>query len=258
MATSETSADAHRVASAPSSSPKVSIVVPAFNEASRIGDSIQKIEDFLGKLPFGSEVVVVDDGSSDATSDIVRRLKFPGLRLITNDVNHGKGFAVQMGVLAATGEYVLFSDADLSAPIEEFDKLLQAAESQRADVVIGSRAVDRSFIQIHQTRVRELGGILFNRMVRLLLGLNIYDTQCGFKLFRREKIRPVFEKLRITGFGFDPELLFLASRAGLKILEIPVRWSHAEGSKIRFLRDGIRMFTDLVRIRWNAIRGRYS
>ena len=258
MATSETSSDAHRVASAPSSSPKVSIVVPAFNEASRIGDSIQKIEEFLGKLPFGTEVVVVDDGSSDDTADIVSRLKFPGLRLIRNDVNHGKGFAVRMGVLAATGQYVLFSDADLSAPIEELDKLLLAAQSQHADVVIGSRAVDRSFIEIHQTRTRELGGILFNRMVRLLLGLNIYDTQCGFKLFRREKIRPVFEKLTITGFGFDPELLFLASRAGLKILEIPVRWSHAEGSKIRFLRDGLRMFTDLVQIRWNSITGRYS
>jgi glycosyltransferase involved in cell wall biosynthesis len=258
MATSDTSADAHRVASTPSSSPKVSVVVPAFNEASRIGDSIQKIENFLGKLPFGSELVIVDDGSSDDTSDIVRRLTFPGLRLIRNDVNHGKGFAVQMGVLAAAGEYVLFSDADLSAPIEELDKLLQAAESQHADVVIGSRALDRSFIKIHQTRTREVGGILFNRMVRILLGLNIHDTQCGFKLFRREKIRPVFEKLTIIGFGFDPELLFLASRAGLKILEIPVRWSHAEGSKIRFLRDGIRMFTDLVRIRWNAIRGRYS
>ena len=258
MATSETSADAQRVAGAPPVAPKLSIVVPAFNEASRIGDSIQKIESFLERLPFETEVIVVDDGSSDETAGVVSRLQFKGLRLIRKDVNHGKGFAVRTGVLAAAGEYVLFSDADLSAPIEELGKLLSAAQAQNADVVVGSRAVDRSLIAIHQSRVRELGGILFNLMVRLLLGLNIQDTQCGFKLFKREKILPVFEKLTIVGFGFDPELLFLASRAGLKILEIPVRWSHAEGSKIRFLRDGIRMFTDLVQIRWNSISGRYS
>jgi glycosyltransferase involved in cell wall biosynthesis len=258
MATSETSAEVHRVAKVPSSSPKVSIVVPAFNEAVRIGESVRKIQAFLGRLPFNTEVLIIDDGSADETSSIVTGAAFPGLRLIRNEMNHGKGYAVRMGALLSTGEYVLFSDADLSAPIEELEKLLTAAETQNADVVIGSRAMDRSFISIHQSRVRELGGILFNRMVRLFLGLDIQDTQCGFKLFKREKIRPVFEKLTIWGFGFDPELLFLASRAGLKILEIPVRWSHAEGSKIRFLRDGIRMFTDLVQIRWNSIRGRYS
>jgi glycosyltransferase involved in cell wall biosynthesis len=258
MATSETSAEVHRVAKVPSSSPKVSIVVPAFNEAVRIGDSVRKIEAFLAQLPFDSEVLIVDDGSSDETSSIVKGLGFARLRLIRNEKNHGKGFAVRMGTFLASGEYVLFSDADLSAPIDELEKLLYAAETQGADVVIGSRAVDRSLIAIHQSRVREVGGILFNRMVRLFLGLDIHDTQCGFKLFKREKIRPVFEKLTIWGFGFDPELLFLASRAGLKIKEVPVRWSHAEGSKIRFLRDGVRMFTDLVQIRWNSIRGRYS
>jgi glycosyltransferase involved in cell wall biosynthesis len=258
MATSETSAEGHRVTAGPSSSPKVSIVVPAFNEAIRIGDSIRKIEEFLGRLSFATEVLVVDDGSRDETAAIVGRLAFPGLRVIRNETNHGKGFAVKTGTLAAAGEYVLFSDADLSAPIDELEKLLSAAEAQNADVVIGSRAVDRSLIAIHQSRVREVGGILFNQMVRLFLGLDIQDTQCGFKLFKREKIQPVFEKLTIWGFGFDPELLFLASRAGLKILEVPVRWSHADGSKIRFLRDGLRMFTDLAQIRWNSIRGRYS
>jgi glycosyltransferase involved in cell wall biosynthesis len=258
MATSETSAEAHRVANDPSSSPKVSIVVPAYNEATRIGDSIRKIEEFLATLPYKTEVLVVDDGSRDETSAIVSQLEFPGLRLMKQEQNHGKGFAVRIGTMAAVGEYVLFSDADLSAPIEELTRLLAAAESQNADVVIGSRAVDRSMIQIHQSRTRELGGIVFNVMVRVLLGLNLKDTQCGFKLFKREKIQPVFEKLTITGFGFDPELLFLASRSGLKILEVPVRWSHAEGSKIRFLRDGVRMFTDLVQIRWNSITGRYS
>jgi glycosyltransferase involved in cell wall biosynthesis len=258
MATSETSAEVNRVVKVPSSSPKVSIVIPAFNEAVRIGDSLRKIEEFLVRLPFDTEVLIVDDGSSDETSPIVKGVGFSRLRLIRNETNHGKGFAVRMGTLAATGEYVLLSDADLSAPIEEMEKLLAAAETQNADVVIGSRAMNRSLIEIHQSRKRELGGILFNRMVRLFLGLDIHDTQCGFKLFKREKIHPVFEKLTIWGFGFDPELLFLADRAGLKILEIPVRWSHADGSKIRFLRDGIRMFTDLIQIRWNSIRGRYS
>lgn len=258
MATSETSAGVQRVAIDPLNSPKVSIVVPAYNEAIRIGDSIRKIEEFRIRLPFNTEVLIVDDGSRDDTSAIVQKLGFSGLRLIRNETNHGKGFAVQMGALLSTGEYVLVSDADLSAPIEELEKLLSAAEGQNAAVVIGSRAVDRSMITIHQSRVRELGGILFNRMVRLFLGLDLYDTQCGFKLFKREKIRPMFEKLTIWGFGFDPELLFLASRAGLKILEVPVRWSHADGSKIRFLRDGLRMFADLLQIRWNSIRGRYS
>ena len=163
-----------------------------------------------------------------------------------------------MGVLAATGEYVLFSDADLSAPIEQLEKLLDAAQSQQADVVIGSRAVDRSYIEKHQSRGREVGGIIFNLMVRSILWLRIHDTQCGFKLFKRAKSRLVFEKMTITGFGFDPELLFLASRARLKILELPVRWSHAEGSKIRFMRDSVRMFSDLLRIRWNQVTGRYS
>jgi dolichyl-phosphate beta-glucosyltransferase len=125
-------------------------------------------------------------------------------------------------------------------------------------VVIGSRALDRGLIERHQSRMRETGGIIFNKMVRLFLGLDLHDTQCGFKLFRREPIVPVFHKLTIWGFGFDPELLFLAHRSGLTIREVPVRWSHAEGSKIRFLRDGTRMFTDLVRIRWNSMKGMYS
>jgi glycosyltransferase involved in cell wall biosynthesis len=248
MATSETSA-------API---KVSIVVPAFNEASRIGESLRKIEEFLKRVPWSAEIVIVDDGSTDKTAAIVSEATIPGLRLIRSEKNHGKGHAVRAGVLDARGDYVIFSDADLSAPIEELQKLLTAAETQSADVVIGSRAVDRSFIEKHQSRGREVGGIIFNRIVRIVLGLKIHDTQCGFKMFRRQKIRPVFEKMTIEGFGFDPELLFLASKAGLKILEIPVRWSHAEGSKIRFMRDSVRMFTDLLQIRWNHLSGRYS
>jgi glycosyltransferase involved in cell wall biosynthesis len=188
----------------------------------------------------------------------VEEWAFEGLRLLRNETNHGKGYSVRQGVLASTGEFVLFSDADLSAPIEEVEKLLNAAGKYGADIVVGSRALDRSLIGRHQPRFRESGGILFNVMVRLVLGLDIEDTQCGFKLFRRERVLEVFRRQMTQGFGFDPEVLFLAARRDLKIVEIPVRWNHAEGSKIRFVQDGLRMFLDLVRIRWNYMRGKYS
>src|SRR4030095_6233953 len=212
---------------------------------SRIGESLRKIETFLKGVRWTWEILVVDDGSRDKTAEAVAGMQIPGLRLLCNRENRGKGYAVKCGVLASRGEYVIFSDADLSAPIDQLQKLLAAAENQSADIVIGSRAVDRSFIEKNQSRGREVGGIIFNRIVRIVLGLKIHDTQCGFKLFRRDKVFPVFEKMTIEGFGFDPELLFLASKAGLKTLEIPVRWSHAEDSKIRFMRDSVRMFTDL-------------
>ena len=240
------------------SQPTVSIVIPAFNEAARIGDSIRKIDEFVRQSPISFELIVVDDGSSDDTVAIINQFPMKELRLIRNHQNQGKGYTVRDGVLAATGKYVLFTDADLSAPIGEMTKLLDVARNEDADVVIGSRAVDRSYIEKHQTHFREFGGIVFNRMVRVLLGLNLHDTQCGFKLFNREKSKPIFEKQTTNGFGFDPELLFLARRHGLRIRETSVRWSHAEGSKVKFLRDGPRMFLDLVRIRWNALTGRYS
>jgi glycosyltransferase involved in cell wall biosynthesis len=258
MATSESSAEPRGDAAGNAVAPQVSIVVPAFNEAARIGDSLRRIQAFLREMPWSAEVLVVDDGSHDGTADVVEAMHFPGLRLIRNGINRGKGYSVKSGVLSSVGEYVIFSDADLSAPIEELQKLLRAAQEQSADVAIGSRAINRALIEKHQSRGRELGGIVYNLMVRTILWLRIHDTQCGFKLFRRARIIPVFEKMTITGFGFDPELLFLAARARLKIVEIPVRWSHAEGSKIRFMRDSVRMFSDLLRIRWNQITGRYS
>ena len=238
--------------------PTVSIVVPAFNEAARIGNSIEKIVAFAEHSPLSLDVLVVDDGSSDSTAEVIRRYEGQLVRLIRNGENHGKGYSVRQGMLNATGTYVIFTDADLSAPIDELQKLFDVAVCDNADVVIGSRAVDRRYIEKHQSTGRELGGIVFNKMVRILLGLDLHDTQCGFKLFQRERTKPIFEKQTILGFGFDPEVLFLAARAGLKIREVPVRWSHAEGSKIRFLRDGVRMFFDLVQIRWNWIIGRYS
>ena len=204
------------------------------------------------------EVIVVDDGSTDDTPGVVRRSKLKGLRFIQNPRNQGKGFSVRNGVLAAGGNYVLFTDADLSAPIEELPKLLNIALTENADIVIGSRAVDRTYIEKHQSRSRELGGIAFNFMVRSFLGLRLQDTQCGFKLFHRQNSRRIFEKQTTAGFGFDPELLFLAKRQGLKIREVPVRWSHAEGSKVQFMKHATVMFLDLIRIRWNALTGKYS
>jgi glycosyltransferase involved in cell wall biosynthesis len=258
MGTSETSAVRGVVPIEGEPPPMLSIVVPAFNEAARIGDSIRKIDAFMRQSPFSFELIVVDDGSGDNTTAIVKEAQAKDLRLLRNERNHGKGYTVRQGVLAALGEYVLFTDADLSAPIEEANKLLEIAINERADVVIGSRAIDRKYIDKHQSPGRELGGIIFNFVVRLLLGLRLHDTQCGFKLFHRQRSRRIFEQQTTEGFGFDPELLFLAKRNGLSIREAPVRWSHAEGSKVRFMRDGLRMFTDLVRIRWNAIIGRYS
>jgi glycosyltransferase involved in cell wall biosynthesis len=238
--------------------PVVSVVVPAFNEAGRIGDSIKKIDAFIQHSPLTFEVIVVDDGSTDNTAEIVRDCRIKGVRLVQNYRNQGKGYTVRHGVLAASGEYVLFTDADLSAPIEELNKLLDVAINEGADIVIGSRGLDRKYIEKHQSRFREFGGKVFNLMVRAFLGLRLHDTQCGFKLFRRERSRRIFEQQTTYGFGFDPELLFLAKRNGLMIRETPVRWRHAEGSKVNFVRDSVRMFLDLVRIRWNAIIGRYS
>jgi glycosyltransferase involved in cell wall biosynthesis len=258
MEASESSVGTGFIASEDGGKPMVSIVVPAFNEAGRIAESVRKIESFIHQSPLWVELIVVDDGSTDNTAEVVRSLNANGLRLLRNNENHGKGYTVRQGMLAAKGKYVLFTDADLSAPIEELNKLLDIAVREGADIVIGSRNLDRGYIEKHQSRLREFGGMVFNLMVRLLLGLRLHDTQCGFKLFHRERSRRLFEELTTFGFGFDPELLFLAKRNGLTIREAPVRWSHAEGSKVKFFRDGVRMFLDLVRIRWNAIAGRYA
>lgn len=218
---------------------------------------MQRIARYLERAKLAADVIVVDDGSADGTAPIVETHLGLSLRVIRNRVNHGKGYSVRQGVLAATGTWVLFTDADLSAPIEELDKLLSVAKTGDADIVIGSRGLDRRTIQLHQSRAREVGGAVFNKMVQLLLGLRIVDTQCGFKLFHRERTRWIFEKQTRTGFGFDPEILFLAKRRGLRVREVPVLWSHAEGSKIRFPDDAIRMFLDLLHIRWNSLTGRY-
>lgn len=242
-----------------SSAVEVSIVIPAFNEAKRISSTLAHVVFFFQSQNNSFEVVVVDDGSTDATAEAVSiaALANPDIRLVRNERNRGKGYTVRHGVLEAVGEIVLFTDADLSAPIEESPKLIDPIRSGTLDVTIGSRAVNRNLIGIHQPWLREQSGKIFNRLVRMILGLPFADTQCGFKAFRRKPMLPVFERLDILGFGFDPELLYVATLRRLRIGEIPVRWDHVAGSKVSFLSDSLRMFFDLLRIRWNHFTGCY-
>ncbi|MGA8011596.1 MAG: dolichyl-phosphate beta-glucosyltransferase [Candidatus Acidiferrales bacterium] len=241
--------------------PELSIIVPAYNEEQRLGRALARIREYFASRPAGVaglEIIVVDDGSTDQTARIARDWthEMPFLRLVSNGENRGKGYSVRHGMLEASGRIALFTDADLSSPIEESEKLLSAIRAGN-DVAIGSRALDRSLIFARQARFREVAGIIFNGFVRLFTGLAIHDTQCGFKAFVREPCRVIFEQQRIEGFGFDPEILFLARRHGLRTAEVPVRWAHDPGTKVRVLRDSLLMFGDLVYIRWNWLLGRY-
>lgn len=235
--------------------PFLSIVVPAYNEERRIGSTLERLRQFAAREPYSIELIVVDDGSTDRTIETVS--EFPCFRLVRNDRNHGKGFTVRHGVLEARGEFVLFSDADLSTPIEEVDKLLSALQTSSADCAVGSRALQRELIGIHQPLFRDMGGRFFNLLVRFFTGLKLHDTQCGFKLFRRSSTRKALELMHVEGFGFDPELLFLIVRFGGKVVEVPVRWNDHPATKVRFLRDSTRMVADLIAIRWRAFRGEY-
>jgi dolichyl-phosphate beta-glucosyltransferase len=242
-------------------SPELSIVIPAYNEEARLPRAFVLIRDYLSSRGMGAEqaeIIVVDDGSKDTTAQIVQEWsrQLPLLRLVSNGQNRGKGYSVRHGMLEARGRVALFTDADLSAPIEEADKLFAALKAGN-EVAIGSRALDRSLISTHQSRLRELAGMIFNGFVRFFTGLPFHDTQCGFKAFLSEPSRIVFEQQRIERFGFDPEILFLARRHGLRAVEIPVRWAHDPATKVHVVRDSLLMFGDLVVIRWNWLLGRY-
>ncbi len=238
----------------------VSIVIPAYNEEERLLSTLEAVLKYLRKKQdLSAEVLVVNDGSSDSTHDIAQ--SFAGrevtVRVIDNPGNRGKGYSVRHGVMESSGDWVLFSDADLSAPIEEFDKLLWEVRRQDADVAIGSRAVDRSLIGVHQSVFRENAGRIFNLLMRIVTGLPFSDTQCGFKLFSKKAAREVFSRQRIERFGFDAEVLFIARQRGFKIIEVPVRWNHVEGTKVSMFGDSLNMFLDLVRIRANQFKGLY-
>ena len=237
----------------------LSIIIPSYNEEARLPETLQRIAEYLPTLGLRTEVLVVDDGSIDRTATVAEsfRGKLSGLRVLSNGTNRGKGYSVRHGMLESQGDMVLFTDADLSAPIEESDKLITAL-SNGYDVAIGSRAMDRSLISTHQSIFREFAGIIFNKIVRIVLRLPFVDTQCGFKAFRRERTQIIFEQQRIEGFGFDPELLYLARHHGLRAIEIPVRWGHSPATKVSMLGDSLKMFADIFTIRWNAMSGRYA
>jgi glycosyltransferase involved in cell wall biosynthesis len=240
-----------------SSSPDLSVVIPSYNEELRLPTTLDRIAGYLQSYRGTAEVLVVDDGSKDRTAAVAEsyRGKIPSLRVVSNGVNRGKGYSVRRGVQEARGRIALFTDADLSAPIEEAGKLIAALENN--DVAIGSRAMDRSLITVHESPFREFAGIIFNKIVRIILWLPFVDTQCGFKAFRRENCAVIFEQQRIERFGFDPELLYLARHHGLRTVEIPVRWGHSAATKVSMLRDSVQMFFDVFTIRWNALTGCY-
>ena len=238
--------------------PDLSIIIPSYNEELRLPGTLECLAEYLPTLGLRTEVLVVDDGSRDRTAAVAEsfRGKISGLRVLSNGRNRGKGYSVRHGMLEANGSIVLFTDADLSAPIEESDKLITALK-EGYDVAIGSRALNRSLISTRESLFREFAGIVFNKIVRLILRLPFVDTQCGFKAFQRGRCQIIFEQQRIEGFGFDPELLYLARHHGLRAIEIPVRWGHSPDTKVSMLRDSLKMFVDIFVIRWNATSGRY-
>ncbi|PYX01317.1 MAG: glycosyl transferase [Acidobacteria bacterium] len=236
-----------------------SFVIPAYNESARIGATLERVLNYIGQQKTHTEIIVVNDGSRDNTAQIVRQFaqQYPALRLLENPGNRGKGYSVRNGMLHANGSILLFSDADLSSPIEEAQKLF-AAITSGADVAIGSRWVQSSLQTERQPLYRQLFGRIFNLMLRITLGLKFKDTQCGFKAFTRAAAQKIFPQQQIERWGFDPELLYLAKKFGFKVVEVPVVWGHSGGTRISPLRDGTRMFLEMLRVRWNALTGKYE
>ena len=235
--------------------PPFSVVIPCFNEATRIEETLRLTLEYLTAIAPESELIVVNDGSTDATGIIAReRLKDAKIetRLLENFPNRGKGAAVRSGLLAAREPIGLFFDADLSTPLGETPKLIEPIANNEVDIAFGSRALDRGLIGIHQPWRREQAGRAFNLLVRFATGLPFWDTQCGFKAFRLDVCRPTLEAARLDGFAFDVELLNLARHGGLRIREIPVRWNHAEGSKVQFFEDSLRMLREVIALRARA------
>ncbi len=236
-----------------------SIVIPAFNESVRIRPTLHALLRHIQELSWDAEILVVNDGSSDDTAQIVREFGkvHPQVLLVENPGNRGKGYSVRNGMLHARGDICLFTDADLSSPITEAQKLFDAI-ARGADIAIGSRWLRTELQTERQPLYRQLFGRIFNLALRLILGLRFADTQCGFKAFRHDAAQRIFPLQKIERWGFDPEILFLARRAGLRTEEVPVIWAHSEGTRLNPFRDGMRMFVEVLRIRWYSITGEYA
>jgi len=246
----------------PSMAASLSIVIPAYNEAVRLGNSLRTIVAYLRENWPDAELIVVDDGSSDNTAALARQAFEDSGNLRTSVISYksnlGKGRAVRLGLLAARGDVALFTDADLSTPITETPKVIEPILRGECDLTFGSRAIDRQLIGKHQPWRREQGGRVFNLAVRLATGVPFWDTQCGFKAFRMSVCRPLVEAATVDRFGFDVELIYLAYRAGLRLREIPVRWDHIDGSKVNLFGDSIKMLNEVALIRQQARRGIYD
>lgn len=241
---------------------EVSIIIPAFEEEQRLGETLRTVLGHITDNDLAAEVIVVDDGSSDDTAGVAAAEceNFPDIptKVIKYEPNRGKGYAVITGLQAASGTIALFSDADLSTPIEEMDKLITPIKNGEYDVTFGSRALDRSLIGTHQPWRREQGGKVFNLLVRMMTGMPFWDTQCGFKAFDLTKFRPLLELMKIERFGFDVEFLYVADLHGLRLKEIPVRWNNDDRSKVSVIRDSLRMFDEVRQIRANKRKGLYN
>ena len=234
-------------------------MIPAYNESARLGATLEKVLAYVHAQGWNAEVIVVNDGSRDNTADIIRSFaaKDPALRLVENPGNRGKGYSVRNGMLNARGRIVLFSDADLSSPIEEARKLFQALD-EGADIAIGSRWLRAETQTQRQPLHRQLFGRIYNLILRLTLGLQFADTQCGFKAFKQRAVQAIFPLQKIERWGFDPEILFLAQKFKFKVKEIPVAWGHSGGTRINPLVDGSRMVMEMLRIRWYDLTGKYN
>jgi dolichyl-phosphate beta-glucosyltransferase len=233
-------------------------VVPAYNEAGRLPITLPKLVEFCARFQ-AAEILIVDDGSKDNTVALVEQYaqQHPYIKLVRNPGNRGKGYSVRHGVSQAVGDWVLSTDADLSCPIDEVTTLWAAADRVHASIAIGSRALDRSLVGVHQSPLREWSGRVFNVVMRLATGLPFLDTQCGFKLYRRDAAEAIFPRQKLDGFGFDVEDLLIAHIHNFKVVEVPVHWNNVEGTKVSAF-NGARAFWDLVQVRWNQLLGRYK
>lgn len=239
--------------------PYISVVIPAYNEENRIGNTLDNIIEYFGGKNKSLEIIVVDDGSTDETAKITNEYaeKHPFIHLIKKEKNEGKALAVKEGVLSAKGEFILFSDADLSTPINELKSLMKPIREEKAGVSIGSRAIIGSKVEIHQPFYREFMGKFFNKLVQLLALPGVFDTQCGFKLFTRESAMDIFPRMTVTNFSFDVEILAIARARDYHIAEVPVKWINSSETKLNVLRDVPRMFMGILQVHMNLKSGRY-